>query len=141
MRLCTQDSEWADYKSIRLPYLAKIGRINEIDSDQNKKHIVLVKGVAVVAAAQVDVLGPNAFIEFLGVKIRNSSRISLLKHLLGNIEKWIEKLGTLFVTTVVTKQDSDIFEHAHYAKFAETNGVLHMMKYLSSPDIKDVVNS
>ncbi len=142
MRLCAQDDEWAHYKLIRSPSLTKTGRTNEIDSNANTKHIVLVKGVEVVAAAQVNISEPNAFIEFLGAKISDGTRVGLLEHLLGTIEKWVAKIGVLFVTTFVAKEDSDIFECAKYTKIAETGDVLHMMKYLGSvvEDVPQPVN-
>jgi GrpB-like predicted nucleotidyltransferase (UPF0157 family) len=130
MRLCSQANEWNDYKLIRNIFLVKADRSDEIDYNPDKKHIVLVKGVEVVAAAQVNISEPNAFIEFLGINLQNGIRVDLLGYLLSNIEQWLVKIGVLFVTTFVDKEDSDIFEHANYTKFSETGNTLHMMKYL-----------
>lgn len=131
MRLCAQDCEWADYKLIRENSLARFRRSNGIDTDQNKKHIVLIKGIEIVAASQVNVSEPNAFIEFLGVKTQSDSRVMLLEHLLGNIEKWLGRLGTLFVTASVTQENRDIFKRAQYTEIAKKDSMLHMVKYLS----------
>lgn len=130
MRLCSQQGEWSDYRLIRDTYIAKTGRLNDIDNLPDKKHIILVKGVENVAAAQVNISVPNAFIEFIGVKKLDETSPSILEYFLGNIEKWLSKLGVLFVTTFVHQEDSSLFEH--YSKLGEVDDVLHLMKYLET---------
>lgn len=130
MRLCSQDLEWKLYNDIRSSYFHKIKRDNELDTkDLNKKHIVFIKGTEIVAAAQINLSVPNAFLEFLASKDVSYEK-GFFVNLLSKIEDWIGKFGTLFVSTISSTSDAEIFISSGYTAYKTHDESVHMMKYI-----------
>lgn len=105
MRLCTHTIEWEAYSKIRGDDWSKISAIQEINShDAHQKHIVLYAGTKIVAAAQLQLSPPNAFLEFSGLtpEIQSKAREFFQSYLFNTIEKWVKKLNLLFLTTAVS---------------------------------------
>lgn len=98
MRLCTQNIEWESYYKIRNNCLSKTSSFHEINiNDSNQKHIVLHAGTKVVAAAQLQLSPPNAFLEFSGFtdEVQSEEGKKFQGYLLVTIEKWIKKLNLI----------------------------------------------
>lgn len=87
-RLCTQYEEWQSYHKIRNKGSLKSGvvykKINENEILENHYHFVLIKGIDVVAAANVEVVYNKAVIHFLASKINNDYDSELMNRL----KKW-----------------------------------------------------
>lgn len=135
MRLCAQDSEWQAYDGIRSAYFHKVKRDSKLDTqDPNKKHIVFIKGTEVVAAAQINLSIPNVFLEFVASKNAGAEQ-GLLVNLLSRIEDWIGKLGALFVSTLSSTDEAEMFGSCGYMTYNAQDESMHMMKYLGEAEV------
>lgn len=134
MRLCTQNIEWESYYKIRNDCLSKIASIHEINvNDPHQKHIVLHAGTKVVAAAQLQLSPPNAFLEFSGFtdEVPSEAGKNFQFYLLVHIEKWIKKMNVMFLTTSVNLDDVAIYATNSYKIVNVKNHRVHMLKCLT----------
>lgn len=132
IRLCTQSMEWENYNLIKENYFLKINKkINITDNDPNHKHVALYKGTNVIGAAEVKLSPPNAFLEFLGLNNRVQTEIQEIKcYFLKNLENWVKKIGVLFLTTSIPKEEVLFYESNEFKFIKDNNNLVHMFKYI-----------